>query len=153
MFDLACFVHGNRKGKPLLIRPLIFSCFAVSLTTTLLSSTATAQVHGPGPSDPSLFDTVINLPDDQESIGGSIGNSNGAQTPTTQLNVADGGNAGSRFEAGSGSEVNVSGGTVSGSFQASGSEVNISGGSFGDFFWAYPGSYVSISGGTMGENF
>ena len=70
---------------------------------------AAGEVFTSGPDDPALFDTVINLPADQPSIAGSIGNAGGEATPTTQLNVADGGSVGERFQALSGSEVNLVG--------------------------------------------
>lgn len=119
---------------------------------------AAAQVNGPGPSDPNDFDTVINLPSDQPSIDGSVGNSDGSPTPTTQLNVTDGGTLGLNssfgFTAYSGSEINISGGVVGDDFDAwPGSEVNISGGHVGEDFEANPGSVVNISGGSFGEFF
>ncbi len=137
-----------------MIRTRMISCFAGFLTAALLAAPATAQVHGPGPSDPSLFDTVINVPDELPSIGGSIGNSNGDATPTTQLNVEDLGSVGSRFSANSGSEVNIRGGTVAERFRAwPGSEVNISGGEVGHSFSAQLGSVVNIAGGSVGGAF
>ena len=52
-----------------------------------------------------------------------------------------------RGNAFSGSEVNISGGSVGNSFDAeSGSVVNISGGSVGSDFIAESGSVVNISG-------
>ena len=65
-----------------------------------------AQVFGSGPSDPALFDTVINLPPAPD-----IGNFESIDSGT-QLNVAAGGTVGRNFDAHSGSEVNISGGTV-----------------------------------------
>jgi len=62
---------------------------------------AQSQVFDPGPSDPALFTTVINLPPDPD-IGGSESISG-----STQLNVSDGGSVGSSFNANSGSEVNI----------------------------------------------
>ena len=114
--------------------------FAVALTlfvTFVVSpETAQSQVFDPGPSDPALFTTVINLPPDPDpDIGGSESISG-----STQLNVSDGGSVGSSFNANSGSEVNISGGSVGTSFNAnSGSEVNISGGTLGFFFDANSG--------------
>jgi len=70
----------------------------------LTPTVAVAQVFDPGPSDPTLFDTVINLPADQSDISGSIG---GVAGQTTQLNVVDGGSVGGDFRANSGSEVNI----------------------------------------------
>ena len=126
--------------------------FAVALTlfvTFVVSpETAQSQVFDPGPSDPALFTTVINLPPDPD-IGGSESISG-----STQLNVSDGGSVGSSFNANSGSEVNISGGTLGFSFDAnSGSEVNISGGSVGRSSDANWGSVVNISGGLIGSGF
>ncbi len=130
--------------------PYIVSFF----TSALMALPSVAQVFDLGPSDPNLFDTVINLPADQPSIDGSIGNSDGSSTPTTQLNVAVGGTVGESFAAQSGSEVNINGGSVDRSFLAlEGSEVNISDGTVGDRFIADFGSVVNISGGSVGAEF
>jgi len=110
---------------------------------------ASGQVFDVGPSDPALFDTVINVPADQPSISGSVG----GNASTTQLNLAGGGAIGDSFDANSGSEVNISGGTVGFNFNAnSGSEVNISGGTY-SLFRASDGSIVNISGGFSTEVF
>ena len=134
------------------------------MTFVVSPETAQSQVFDPGPSDPALFTTVINLPPDPDiGAGESIGGS-------TQLNVSDGGrvqndftvNSGSevnisdgsvgiRFRANEGSEVNISGGFVGSSFSAR-SLVNISGGTLGIFFGANSGSEVNISGGSVGRS-
>jgi len=112
---------------------------------TLFSSSASAQVFDPGPSDPALFSNVINLPPDPDL--GDFTTLLG-----TQVNVSDGGAIGSNFFADFGTEVNISGGTVGDVFNASSdSEVNISGGTVGDFFFV--NGEVSISGGTVGSGF
>ena len=141
----------------------------LAVTSTLLLALvvgpemAQAQVFDPGPSDPALFTTVINLPPDP-NIGYFESIDDG-----TQLNVGDGGSVGADFAANSGSEVNISGGTVGFNFTSlSGSEVNISGGNLSTFtandgsnvtcrrgfvngrFTADAGSQVSISGGAVG---
>ena len=125
--------------------------FAVALTlfvTFVVSpETAQSQVFDPGPSDPALFTTVINLPPDPD-IGGSESISG-----STQLNVSDGGSVGSSFNANSGSEVNISGGDVRDDFTAFDSEVNISGGIVGFGFDANSGSVVNISGGMVVSRF
>ena len=119
--------------------------------SALLVSTSLAQVNGSGPSPSSLFDTVINLPDDVALIVGSVG---GVAGQTTQLNVTSGGTVAAFFFADSGSEVNISGGIVGGDFEAnSGSEINISGGEVGNSFDAQSGSMVNISGGDVGNLF
>ena len=121
------------------------------LGLTLFASPVAAQVFNSGPSDPTLFDNVINVPpapdiDFFQNLGGD--------GLTTQLNVFADGAVGSSFSANSGTEVNISGGFVNNFFNAnSGSEVNISGGTVGDGFEAFAGSAVSISGGTVGVNF
>ena len=116
--------------------------------SALLIAPAVAQVNGPGPSPASSFDTVLNLPGDEAVITGSILESVGdVPGQTTQLNVSDGGTIGGLFNAGAGSEVNISGGTVGSFFDAeSGSEVNISGGVFGSIFDAEEGSVVNEDG-------
>jgi hypothetical protein len=118
----------------------------------LLSSPALAQVNGPGPSPSSSFDTVLNLPGDDDRVTNPIG---GISGQTTQLNVTDGGSVGFFLKALSGSEVNVSsGGVVGARFEAfSGVEVNISGGIIGDSFRAFSGSTVDIGGGIFGNGF
>ena len=121
-------------------------CLLGLLGLTLLASPVAAQVLGPGPSDPNLFDNVISLPPDtvfgNQSIGGD--------GLTTQVNVSDGGSIGVFFQAFSGAEVNMSSGSIAGGFMAqSGSEVNISGGSVGSSFEAKSGSVVNISDGTF----
>ena len=121
------------------------------LGLTLLSSPVAAQVFDSGPSDPALFDTVINVPTapnigDSQSIGGD--------GLSTQLNIFDGGSVGQFFEAKSDSEVNISGGDVGIFFKAaSGSVVHISGGNVDILFNAQPGSVININGGEVGEGF
>ena len=142
-------------------------CLATALilfaTLVVIPEMAQAQFFDPGPSDPALFTTVINLPPDPD-IGSFESIDDG-----TQLNVGDGGSVGADFAANSGSEVNISGGTVGSNFTSlSGSEVNISGGILSSFtandggivtfsggfvngrFTANAGSQVSISGGSLG---
>ena len=131
----------------------------LALTLCLLNmSFASAQVNGPGPSDPGLFDTVINLPGDPvfgDTLADiqSIGNESGSADPSTQINVADGGVVSilPNFDAFSGVEFNITGGTVSGSiFNTSfGSELNISGGNIDTLLQAGFGSRVTISGGSV----
>ena len=116
------------------------------LGSALPTSPATAQVSNPAPSDPSLFDNVINVPTDPDidsfqSVGGD--------GFTTQLNLFDGGTIGSFFDADSGSEVNINGGLVESFLDAnSGSVVNIFGGTLSAVD-ANAGSAVNISGGSL----
>ena len=100
-------------------------CLLCLLGLSLLASPAAAQIFGSGPSDSALFDSVINLPADSNfGFAQSIGDDGS----TTQLNISEGGSAGSSFET-FGSEVNIgAGGNVGTNFRAFGSEVNISGG-------------------------
>ena len=65
----------------------------------VIPSMAQAQFFDPGPSDPALFTTVINLPPDPD-IGSFESIDDG-----TQLNVGDGGAVGFGFNANSGSAV------------------------------------------------
>jgi hypothetical protein len=115
-------------------------------------------------SDPGDFATVIDLPEDQASISGSIGSS-------TQLNVFYGGAVDSFFSALSGSELNIYGGAIAHRFTSRfGSIVNsyggqigpgmdaignvtVYGGNVGEAFDAKSGSEVAIHGGTFGEDF
>lgn len=108
---------------------------------TVFASPLTAQVFDPGPSDPALFDTVINVPSDPDLAGDYV------VPPGFQINLFHGGNIGPGLQPLSGSEVNISGGTVDDFLIANaGSEVNISGGFFGDSFKALPGSVINIRG-------
>lgn len=122
--------------------------FLLILLTLAFVDGAYGQVFDSGPSDPALFNTVINLPTDPD-----IGDS-GSISSGTQLNVATGGSVGSDFDSSTGSEVNVTGGNLGSGFDAfGGSLVNISGGNIGDFFDATAGSVVNIFGGNLGDNF
>lgn len=122
-------------------------CLLSLLGLTLLASPVAAQVFDSGPSDPALFDTVINVPTDP-NIGDD--ESIGSDGLTTQLNLSDGGDVGNRVTVQSGSEVNISGGEVGNTLTvASGGEVNISGGTTSSRLTAQSGSEVNISGGAM----
>ena len=122
--------------------------YTILLASFFFSTTVSAQVFDSGPSDPSLFTSVVNLPGDflPDSIGGVI-------EETTQLNVASGGAVGNFFEANGGSEVNISGGLIGVFFRPSDSEVNISGGTVGTGLRAQNDSEINISGGTVGNGF
>ena len=104
-------------------------------------------------SDPSLFDTVINVPTDPDIAAFTdIGDEDGLTT--TQLNVSEGGSVGILVDVFSGSEVNINGGTVDSSFTANpGSVVNIGSGTIGIGFDALDGSVVNISGGSVDIGF
>lgn len=124
----------------------------LSLLATFFASQTQAQVFDLGTSDSGLFDTVTNLPEDQVSISGGVGDILG--NTTGQLNVQSGGSVDSSFDAYSGGELNISGGTVGNFLRARrDSEINISGGTVGDHFSASAASVVNISGGTVGEDF
>ena len=140
------------RPSSLFIVNCLVSCLAISI---LLVSTSLAQVNGTGPSDPDDFDTVVNLPMDQDNIidedfiviGGTPGQ-------TIQVNIDEDGFIGDDSEARSGGEVNVSGGSLGSRFMAgSGSEINISSGTVGISFQALDGSLVDISGGTLSDSF
>ncbi|MEM8866121.1 MAG: hypothetical protein AAGF31_11310 [Planctomycetota bacterium] len=125
--------------------------FAALAAVVGLTPTANGQVFDPGPSDPSLFDLVINLP--PASNFGNFASIGGIEGETTQLNLLDGGSLGFSFDADSGAEVNVFGGNVREDFSAlDNSEVNISGGQFAGGFDARSGSLVNISGGDVGDS-
>jgi len=105
------------------------------MTVSALSiSVASAQVNDSGPSDSSLFDTVVNLPGDGAlPVGGNIG---GVSGETTQLNIDDGGFVDTDFNVSFGTEVNVNGGFIDIGFIVDDSEVNIIDGVVGPLFLA-----------------
>ena len=135
------------RKQPIISRAPL--CLLGLLGLTLLAPSVSAQVFDSGPSDPALFDNVINVGPDvsvSEDIGGD--------GTTTQVNISAGGSVDTLISAESGSEVNVSGGTVGTLFNAnSGSEVNVSEGSVGSAFSANSGSEVNVSGGSFSANF
>lgn len=119
---------------------------AASAIVFLVPVVSPAQVFDPGPSDPELFDNVINLSTSSgpNSIGGTRGE-------TTQLNVLAGGMVGFGFDANFGGEVNINGGHVAPACNVSfGSELNICDGTLGGSCIAFEGSVVNISGGEVG---
>jgi len=129
-----------------------FRLFASLTCVALLVTPTLAQVNGPGPSAPSLFDTVVNLSGSTPPFGNDIG---GVAGQTIQVNVNSGGIFGGasgsrRLLLLDGAELNVNGGTVDPDVRAqSGSEVNINSGSVGNSFVAEFGSVVNITGGTV----
>ena len=126
-------------------------CLLSFLGLTLFAAPVAAQVFDSGPSDPALFDTVINIPTDLD-IG--ISQSVGGDGSTTQINVFDGGSVGGSLNANSGIELNIRGGSLGAFSNAnSGSEVNISGGNIDRDADASGGSIVNITGGTVGMDF
>ena len=124
-----------------------FYVCALCLAVAFSASTADAQ-----------FTTVINLPDDQPSISGSIGDG-------TQLNVYPGGEVIGPFSATAGSEINAYGGILGQISATAGStvnvfdgelnlltsrgEANIFGGNFSREFYASLGSVAHVSGGNF----
>ena len=123
---------------------LVSRLFTALLLSSLFVTTASAQVFNSGPSDPTLFTEVFNLPGDvlPDPIGGD--------GQTRQLNVTDGAFYQS-LSVLEGTEVNVSGGLLF-PFTALGSEVNISNGLVGVLFEAR-NSVVNVSGGSVGFGF
>jgi len=79
---------------------------------TLITAPVAAQVFDLGVSDPALFDNVIS----STSFGNS--QSIGGDGSTTQLNITNGDSIGFSFNVNEGSEVNISGGFVSGLLEA-----------------------------------
>ena len=121
-------------------------CLLGLLGLTLFASPVVAQVFDLGPSDPALFDIVINVPTDP-NIG--AGESIGGDGLTTQVNLTNGGEIGNTFTVASGGELNISGGSINSRLTAeSGGEVNISGGAMTGFFTTQAGSVVNITGGS-----
>ena len=159
----------NMNAQQITSRPPL--CLLVLLGLSLFARPVAAQVFDSGPSESTLFDTVINLPPAPDIVGPN--QSIGDDGFNTQLNIFDGGSVDFGFSANSGSEVNINGGEVDDVFSAvagsevnvsggevgrvfrasSDSEVNISGGRFGWEFGAFSGSVVNISGGTFGRRF
>ena len=128
--------------------------YTVLLASLFFSTTLSAQVFNSGPSDPTLFTNVFNLPGDDFPDSGSV---KGVDGETTQINVADAiGTSfefGNSFDAFDGVEVNITGGSVGSLEGLDGSEINISGGSLGRRLDARQGSVVNISGGTVNDFF
>ena len=131
---------------------------AIAASSLFSASQSFGQVNGPGPSAPSLFDNVINVPIDQATFGNSelIG---GVDGETTQFNLSVGGSVGALFGALSGAEVNISGGTVGDPLNPEleslrafiGSELNVSGGAIGENM-IVRGATFNLSGGTIGDD-
>ena len=125
---------------------------AVAASSLFGGSLAFGQVNGVGPSDPNLFDNVINVPDDR-NFGDE--QSIGDDGQTTQVNVSDDavlgpGRIGFSFDVEDGVELNVSGGIIGANFNgSSGSEINVSGGLFGRNFRLFSNVPGQISGGTF----
>jgi len=140
------------RMSPMNIQQIITRSPFCLLGLFLFASPVAAQVNGSGPSDPTLFDTVINVPTapdigNFESVVGDGGT-------TIQLNIFEGGSVGRSFTANARSEVNIIGGSVARDFDAfPSSEVNIIGGSVGVDFSASSGSVVNIFGGSVGSGF
>lgn len=93
---------------------------------------------------PPVRATLYNVPSDVAPLGVGQGET---------LNLAAGGTLGDHFNAGYGSAVNITGGTVGTDFEAAFSTVNISGGTFGPHMDAHTGSVFNITGGYFGRNF
>jgi len=129
--------HKKNKRSPLSLLGI--------LGLTLFPSTVDAQVFDLGPSDPALFDTVINLPTDPNIGDNQTIGAAGANGLSTQLNIS-GGSVGSNFSANFNSEINISGGSIGDGFGGFSSDVNISGGTIGDNFGAFLGSDVNLFG-------
>ena len=110
---------------------------------TILSLTLIGGLCGDAAaqSDPSLFDTVINVP----AVAAPDSIDDG-----TQLNLGEGGSLPRGFRSAAGSEVNISGGTAD-DFFFSGGVLNVTGGTIDPFFRVESGSVVNISGGTIGS--
>ncbi len=146
---------SNRTSILLLFRFPYSNCgyhlvhgMSAALLLAIVSTPTSAQVFGSGPSAPSMFETVVNLPPEPDI------SHNQRISGSTQINVGDGGAIASGLAVFSGTELNVRGGSVGRSVHAGvGSEVNILGGTVGDYFYAYVDSVVNISGGTVGSNF
>ena len=109
----------------------------------------------PGPSDPALFDNVVNVTADTGDVAFERF---GSLSENSQINLTDGGRIGiDDFSSGilqttfSNTEVNISGGIIGNEFQISG-EINISGGVIGPGLDILTGPH-NISGGEIGDGF
>ena len=142
----------------------LFGTLAIVVSTFGLTPTTYGQVNGTGPSDPGLFDVVLNVSDSEREISRSF---NGE---TLQVNLFEGGSVTNGLQGFSpsvttipGIEVNVDGVTFSDEIQF-GTEVNIISGSAtlgvnsggqanilgGDsLVMAGSGSDVNVSGGSI----
>ena len=137
------------------LRRIFLSSIAAS--SLFVASHAIGQVNGVGPSESSLFDTVVNIPEDQAAIG-NLELIGGVDGETTQFNLSEGGSVGSLFGALSGAEVNISGGMVGDASNPDiealrafiGSELNVSGGEIGNNA-IVRGATFNMSGGTVGS--
>lgn len=149
-----------------LAQPILAAALATT-TSALATTTASAQVFEPGPSDSALFDTVIDLPPapnigSGQSIGGDVlitqdpitGEETTEVLTTTQVNLSDGGFINSSFDVLAGGELNVDGGRINSSLDVrSGGELNISGGLIGFTGQAFAGSHVTMTGGLVDQAF
>ena len=126
-------------------------CLLGLLGLALFASPVAAQLFDSGPSDPSLFDAVTNVPTDMNFGDFAFCGNDGLNS---QINVSEGGSIGEFFSVYTGCEMNISGGSVDNFFYAfPGSEVNISGGTIGVCFDIFADTVVNISGGVIGDNF
>ncbi|MFG0307431.1 MAG: GC-type dockerin domain-anchored protein [Phycisphaerales bacterium JB040] len=93
-----------------------------------------AAAHARAQSDPGDFSTVINIPQDTSSIGGSL-------SPDTQLNLSAGGFVEYGFDIGAFGEENAN------------IEMNVYGGHVDDYLSAYANTALNIFGGSIGDHF
>lgn len=148
--------------RPRPTSPLRPALHAIGLCAGALAATqAQAQSLLPGPSDPSGFATVINLPAEAlpgflESIGGDAGDiqlnlSAGASLDAFTINGGGelnllGGSLGT-FSVNQGGVVNVTEGALTGSANVNnGGELNIAGGSLDGLIISEPGGELNLFG-------
>ncbi len=123
--------------------PVRFFCPLLNVFMLSLVAPVSGQVFDPGPSDPALFDTVIDLPP-TPNLGGNIG----GDGMTTQVNVADGGRLTGSTDILAGAEVNLIGGSVGPFLDVrNGGELTLSGGSIDLAAQVFSGGFVTITGG------
>ena len=110
----------------------------------------------PGPSDPALFDNVVNVTADSGDV---TFERFGSLSENSQINLTDGGRIGiDDFSSAIlqadilNTEINISGGIVGNEFQISGGELNVSGGVIGPGLDILAGPH-NISGGVIGNGF
>lgn len=148
--------------RPRPTSPLRPALHAIGLCAGALAATqAQAQSLVPGPSDPSGFATVINLPAEEappffESIGGVAGDiqlnlSAGASLDAFTINGGGelnllGGSLGT-FSVNQGGVVNVTEGALTGVANVNeGGELNVAGGSLNGLILSQPGGELNLFG-------
>ncbi len=120
--------------------PFAFSSLTSEFSSLILDTIAPGTLSLEKAALPPVGQALITVPSDPVPLGVHDGQA---------LLVNDGGVIGANFNAGWGSTVEITGGTVGSNFEAVGALVNISGDSQLDGIVAFIGSTVNIPGGTV----